>query len=112
MTTQLHGSVLPSITSAKKACDRFGIRLVAYEGGQHLVGKRSMASKIAAQDDPRMKDLLVRLLRHWFDSGGDLFAYYSLCSTWGEYGSFGLSNDIHVDGTAKWQAVKEVTRTP
>jgi hypothetical protein len=112
MTSQLHAGVLPSITSAKKACDRFGIRLVAYEGGQHLVGKRSLGAKIAAQDDPRMKDILVRLLRHWFETGGDLFAYYSLCSTWGEYGSFGLSNDIAKDGTAKWQAVKEAARTP
>lgn len=109
MTSQLHESVLPSITSAKKACDRFGIRLVAYEGGQHLVGKKSLASKVAAQEDPRMKDILVRLMRYWFAAGGELFTYYSLCSTWGEYGSFGLSSDITSEGTVKWQAAKEMS---
>jgi len=112
MTSHLHTVVLPAITSAKKACDRFGIRLVAYEGGQHLAGKRSVAAKVAAQDDPRMKDILVRLMRHWSATGGDLFTYYSLCSSYGEYGSFGLSSDISVDSTVKWQAVKEVTRGP
>ena len=112
MTSQLHESVLPSITSAKRTADRYGVRLVAYEGGQHLVGRRSLAAKVAAQDDPRMKDLLVRLLRHWFDTGGELFAFYSLCSTWGEHGSFGLSRDIAVDRNAKWQAVREVASGP
>jgi hypothetical protein len=108
MTSQLHGDVLPAITSAKKTCDRYGIRLIAYEGGQHLVGKRSLQAKVAAQDDPRMKDILVRVMRHWFDSGAGLFAYYSLCSTYGEYGSFGLSNDITSEATPKWGAVKQV----
>jgi hypothetical protein len=110
MTSQLHESVLPSITAAKRIADRYGVRLVAYEGGQHLVGKRSLSAKVAAQEDPRMKDLLVRLMRHWFEAGGDLFAYYSLCSTWGEHGSFGLSNDIAVDRGAKWSAVREVVQ--
>lgn len=88
---------------------KFGLRILAYEGGPSLsINGHSDAVKRAAQSDPRMKELIADMFRQWFDVGGDLFNYYSLCTRWKGVGFFGLSEDIASEGTVKWQAVKQV----
>jgi len=89
---------------AKLSADN-GIKMVAYEGGQHLYGTGSLDVKLAAQLDPRMRDVLVQNVANWTASGGELFVHFNLCSSWGRYGSWGLSSDITSEAGPKWEAI-------
>jgi hypothetical protein len=96
---------------AKLATDN-GLKMLAYEGGQHLVGTGSLDVKLAAQMDPRMKDVLLLNHANWAASGGDLFVYYTLCSGWDRHGSWGLSSDISSEATPKWDAIAHLRASP
>lgn len=82
----------------KAMADRFGLRLVAYEGGQGLVGANvSAKNNVAltqlfhqANADPRMGLLYDRYLSAWAEVGGDLFCNFESVSQWTKYGSWGL----------------------
>ncbi len=76
------------------------------------------ANKLGVQTDQRMKRETRTLLNNWQAAGGDIFNYFSLCSGWGTYGYWGLSDDITYDIDAdsgypnserfpKWGAIKE-----
>jgi hypothetical protein len=94
-------------TFAKLASDN-GVKLVAYEGGQHLYGAGSTDAKLAAQLDPRMKDVILLNYANWRASGGELFVYYNLCSGWNRYGSWGLSPDVTSEAGPKWAAIAQL----
>jgi hypothetical protein len=94
-------------TFAKLASDN-GVKLVAYEGGQHLTGAGSTDAKLAAQLDPRMKDVLLLNYANWRATGGELFVYYNLCSGWNKYGAWGLSSDVTSEAGPKWAAIAEL----
>ena len=91
-------------------CQSYKIKSFAYEGGPHLYGEASGDAKVAANRDPRMKDLIVQNYRNWFSAGGELHVYYNLASPWGKYGSWGLTDNIEQD-TPKNAAVAEVIAT-
>jgi hypothetical protein len=101
-------ALLPSIDFQARTARTHGLKLVAYEGGQHVVGEDgSGAAKLAAQSSPRMRDeVLLPLFRHWDRAGGDLFLYYALCAGNSDYGYWGLSDDIRSEAGPKWDAVK------
>jgi hypothetical protein len=65
-------------------------------------------SKLAAQLDPRMKDVLLLNYANWSTSGGDLFVYFNLCSGWNRYGAWGLSSDITSEAGPKWDAIAQI----
>jgi hypothetical protein len=72
-----------------------GLRLVAYEGGQHLVGAGGAAAAVtglfqAANRHLRMGELYRRMYALWERGGGDLFCHFSSVSRWGRSGSWGL----------------------
>ena len=77
------------------ATDR-GLQLIAYEGGQHLVGFHG-AENIAAltklftsaNRDPRMTDVYTRYLRNWRDKGGQTFVHFNASGHYSKYGSWG-----------------------
>lgn len=75
---------------------RAGVRLVAYEGGQHLspVGPAAEDKDVAAklQDlnrHPRMKGLYSKYLSQWKESGGTWFVHYNHCVKYTKWGSWG-----------------------
>lgn len=82
----------------KAMADRFGLRLVAYEGGQGLVGANMVAKNnnaltqlfLKANADPRMGLLYDRYFSAWTEIGGDLFCNFESVSQWTKYGSWGL----------------------
>jgi hypothetical protein len=88
-------------------CRNYKLKSFAYEGGPHLVGEASVDAKVAANRDPRMKDMIVQNYKNWFAAGGDLHVYYNLASPWGKFGSWGLTDNIEQD-TPKHAAVAEV----
>lgn len=72
------------------------VELVAYEGGQHLVGTGSNVENDdlnnlfdAANRDPRMKDVYARYLKGWRQFGGRLFVHFTSCGVPTKYGRWG-----------------------
>ncbi len=67
------------LQSLKSTATDYGLRLVAYEGGQHLwkFGDDFSAIGEAAQADPRMYDWVMRYLRIWKEKGGDEFMVFA-----------------------------------
>ncbi len=76
---------------------KHGVRLMAYEGGQHLVGvgggennEAMMKLFHAANRDPRMGATYLRYLDAWRAVGGDTFCLFSSIGRWSKWGSWGL----------------------
>jgi hypothetical protein len=108
MTTYAEVNVHTWMKNFGKLASDHGVKLVAYEGGQHLYGTGSTDAKLAAQVDPRMKDVLLLNQANWRATGGDLFVYYNLCSGWNRYGAWGLSPDITSEAGPKWAAIAQI----
>lgn len=72
--------------------------LIAYEGGQHLVGlgfvreDTAFTNKlIAVNHHPKMKEAYLDYLNRWKEVGGELFMHFNLMgdgSKWGSWGAF------------------------
>ncbi|CDN55729.1 Cellulose-binding domain protein [Neorhizobium galegae bv. officinalis bv. officinalis str. HAMBI 1141] len=95
---------------------QYGVKLYAYEGGQHLVGSSGAENNerltnlfVAANRDRRMGELYLRHLRNWRMSGGDLYAVFSSMSEPNKWGSWGL---LEEEGGShpKWQAIQQVLK--
>jgi hypothetical protein len=74
--------------------------MVAYEGGQHLLGifgaeNNEKLTRLlhAANAHPRMGQLYERFLDAWAAAGGDLFCHFNSVSSWSKWGSWGLLRD-------------------
>ena len=74
-----------------------GLALLAYEGGQHLVGVGAAQNNqtltdlfVAANRHPAMRSLYFRDLLRWDANGGGLFMAYRLTGQPSRFGSFGL----------------------
>lgn len=98
----------------KKLADQYGLKLVAYEGGQHLSGiqggeNNQALTKLfhAANAHPRMGTIYEKHLEDWVSEGGDLFCNFSSMSVWTKWGSWGLLQYMDEDPTKspKFQAV-------
>lgn len=81
---------------AAVASDR-NIDMVAYEGGQHLVGVGSTVwnSDIAelfaeANRDPRMTALYREYFTHWNAAGGQMFTIFSSTGAYSQWGNWGI----------------------
>lgn len=82
----------------KKVAEKYNLRLLGYECGQHLVGVAG------GQDNQKMTDLFMAANRHprmggiyrkyydaWKEAGGDLFCVFSSVGGWSKWGSWGLA---------------------
>jgi len=93
-----------------------GLRLVAYEAGQHLVGYSGAENNKVleglfheANRHPRMKALHLDYLTGWRQNGGTTAVIFSSLGTWSKWGSWGLM-EYHGQPAAeapKYQAVVE-----
>ncbi len=74
----------------KQMADQRGLRYVAYEGGQHILGQ-DVDLQTRIQHDPRMGQIYTHFLTRWHNEIGDdlvLFADYGLVSQYGAWGTF------------------------
>ena len=85
------------IDENKQVADAYGVKLVAYEAGQHLVGvsgaeKNDNLSRllINANQDVRMGEVYANHLKHWQTAGGDVICMFNSTQGWSPYGSWGL----------------------
>jgi len=81
----------------KKFADKHGLKLMAYESGQHLVGISGGENNDAmthlfndANRDPRMGALYTQYLDAWKNAGGDTMCLFDSTGKWGKWGSWGL----------------------
>lgn len=77
----------------KAVADRYGLRLIAYEAGQHLQAPKDAALTavyIAANRDPRMYELYSRYIGVLGANGVGLVCWYNSCGTPSKWGSWGL----------------------
>lgn len=98
-----------------------GLDLIAYEGGQHLVGTGGAENNealtklfMAANRDPRMKKLYLKDLAGWKAAGGGLFAAFASMGRYGKWGSWGLleNRDQGPALAPKYQAFLEFVGKP
>ena len=85
------------IKEHKALADKARVQLIAYEGGQHMVGLDDEARTqafLAANRDPRMKAAYASALRAWKDAGGGLFVHYFDTGMPGKFGSWGARDRV------------------
>lgn len=96
---------------SSKVATAHGLKLMAYEGGQHLVGGGDAAYGELigkANRDPRMGKAYQRMMNDWQAAGGQTFAYYSYVGAASRYGAWGLKATQDDDKSVKWQTVLPV----
>lgn len=74
-----------------------GLALIAYEGGQHLVGVQGRENDDVlthlfhrANRHPRMETLYLKDLHSWRRAGGQLFVSFASMTAYNKWGSWGL----------------------
>jgi len=93
--------VQPWTTSHGSAAGARTLRLLAYEGGQHLVGVFGVENNVAisnlfvaANRDPRMQSAYVDYLQTWKANGGELFSVFALSFNNSRFGSWGIVEEL------------------
>ena len=93
-----------------------GVKLMAYESGQHLVGhggaennEKLMNLFHAANRHPTMKDLYLEDLKNWQEVGGSTFCVFSSVGKYTKWGSWGVLewSDQRESEAPKLQALRE-----
>jgi RTX calcium-binding nonapeptide repeat (4 copies) len=91
---------------------KYGLKMVAYEGGQHLVGVEGAENDqelanflVELNRRPEMKGLYTKLLDGWKQSGGTLFNHFVDASTSGKWGSWGSLESIAQSTSPKYSAL-------
>ncbi len=88
---------IDAIRRTKEVADKYGLLLLAYEGGQHMVGvgggeNNNAMTKLfhRCNAHPRMGTIYKKYYDAWTEAGGDLFCYFSSVSRWSKWGSWGI----------------------
>ena len=107
-------NILKVVKRQADAVKKYGIDLVAYEGGQHLVSYGTHASNeginpflIQANKDDRMSRLYYDFLKGWKNAGGKLFVAFSAPRSYNWIGSWGIKEYItqKVEDAPKYRAL-------
>ena len=84
-----------SIEPHAQIAKQYGLKLLAYEGGQHLVARGNNEKQrelfFAANRDPRMAQLYREHLDNWFAAGGDAYVLFASVGRQSKSGSWGLA---------------------
>jgi hypothetical protein len=81
----------------RAVADRHGLKLLAYEAGQHFVGIQGAENDEGltrllhtVNAHPRMRSIYARYYAAWEENGGDLLCHFSSVGRWSKWGSWGL----------------------
>jgi len=105
----------------KKVANKYGLRLIAYEAGQHLVGIAGAENNeqltkllIAANKHQQMGTLYKIYLDAWKNlTGGDLLCIFSSVGNYSKWGSWGLLENAMQEHSPKYDAmIKWITDNP
>ena len=99
-------NLLKTIRQQSEVAQAYGVDLVAYEGGQHLVDHKThkltegaTPHLVAANRDPRMAREYYRFLSGWKSVGGNLFVAFSAPRPHTWHGSWGIKEYINQSNT-------------
>jgi hypothetical protein len=86
-----HSIIAKEAAAYAALAKRTGKRLIAYEGGQHLVDPERVDLVKAINRDPRMATIYADYLKEWQAvSGGDVLTLYAATGPISRYGAWGL----------------------
>ncbi len=97
----------------KEVAQQHGVLLIAYEGGQHLVGvgEASANDELAqlfsrANRETQMGALYSRYLSGWESEGGGLFMHFTDIGSYTRFGSWGALETAGQISSAKYDALR------
>lgn len=100
--------------AAKAEADKCQVKLVAYEGGQHLVGVNGQENNenltrkfITINRDPRIEGLYAQYLNNWSNVGGGVFMNFTDVTPYMKWGSWGALEyqDQNLTAAPKYRAL-------
>jgi len=102
-----------SMQKSKVVADKYGLKMVAYESGQHMLastGDATLDGRIsdlmnAANRHPRMGDIYKRYYDAWSAAGGDMMGVFASVAKWSIHGYWGLGEwyDQHASAIPKYE---------
>ena len=99
---------------------QYNVRLIAYEGGQHMAGVGGAENDAALNAlfdafnrDPRIKQLYAEYLASWRQEGGELFVHFNDISRYNKWGRWGTLEHISQprSGAPKFDALHTFMET-
>jgi hypothetical protein len=114
---EIMNTILPSKMSAtlnyaaqsKTLAQKYGLRYVTYEAGQHVVLPNNLDLLKQIEKDSRMYDLYKTYLTQWQSQFGDTMNLFALTGTISGYGAWGMTeyNGQPIDQAPKLKAVRD-----
>ena len=94
----------------RAVANSYNLHYITYEGGtSESQGMTNLSAKIAANRDSGVTSLIVKDIRtNFWGQGGELYMYYTLASTYGQYGCWGLTEDLTNLNTPKFDAIRQL----
>lgn len=96
-----HAKVMGYVRMQKAITDKYGLQLMAYEGGQGLVDFTTKTDDefpnpllFAANRDQRMQGIYNNFLNGWKNEGGTLMMHYTAPRTYTKHGPWGIKEYI------------------
>lgn len=93
--------------------DENNLDLIAYEGGQHLVGTNGNENNdlltqklVAANHHPDLEQVYCEYLNYWYEESGQLFAHFNAHYPFSKWGSWGLKETMVDFENPKYMAVQ------
>ncbi|AFZ17452.1 hypothetical protein [Allocoleopsis franciscana] len=110
------GDTVPDIISLfeyhSKVAKEKGLKMVAYEGGTHIVGMGGAENNdqlteflIAINKHPEMYNTYTMLLNGWKKNGGTLFNHFVDVSKPSKWGSWGALTSLNEKGSPRYNAL-------
>jgi hypothetical protein len=102
------------IEDHKTLAYKYKLRLIAYEGGQHLVATGSNLNNdlltqklISTNRNAGMLELYCGYMDAWYDAAGDLFCHFNSVQAYTRYGSWGLMEEQNDTDSPKYLGLRE-----
>lgn len=94
-----------------------GLALVAYEGGQHIVGYQEVENNeklanffIELNRHPAMYDIYTQLLNDWKKAGGTLFMHFVDIGVPSKWGSWGALEYVEQNSSPKYNSLMDFNK--
>lgn len=113
-------TAMARMSDYRAIADERSLSMIAYEGGQHLVGigTAQWDDKIAelfanANRDPRMAELYAQYLSYWHEIGGEMFVNYNTVGRYSKWGNWGAQEYNFQQNAVKQSAIEtHIENTP
>jgi len=105
----LNSTFVSCVSSNEAVAQAYNLPLVAYEGGESMYAPDNLnyAVKEESLADPRMNELFDNMMSYWYKYSGtnNLFMQFELSAQDGDFGSWGLLQEVTDSGSQKFDAM-------